>query len=77
MAKTTRPRTTTPRTPKATTSAAAPEKKNGHASGDLEASIRARAYELYEQRGRQDGFAWDDWLQAELELLAKSQRRTA
>ena len=76
MAKTTRPRTTTPRTPKPTVSAA-PEKKNGHSHGDLENAIRSRAYELYEQRGRKDGFAWDDWLQAESEVLAKSQRRTA
>ena len=30
--------------------------------------IAQRAYELYEQRGRQDGFAVQDWLQAEQEL---------
>jgi len=27
-----------------------------------------RAYELYEQRGRQDGYALEDWLQAEREI---------
>lgn len=30
--------------------------------------VRQRAYELYEQRGRQDGFDQQDWLQAEAEL---------
>lgn len=31
--------------------------------------IAARAYELYVQRGRIDGYANDDWLQAEYELM--------
>ena len=30
--------------------------------------IRRRAYELYEQRGRDDGHELDDWLLAESEL---------
>jgi len=30
--------------------------------------IRARAYELYEKRGRLDGYAVEDWLQAEAEI---------
>jgi len=30
----------------------------------LEERIRVRAYELYEQRGKQHGHALDDWLQA-------------
>lgn len=34
----------------------------------LDEQIRARAYELYEQRGRSDGYALDDWLSAEAEL---------
>ena len=34
----------------------------------LESAIRARAYELYEKRGRQDGLAQDDWFQAEAEV---------
>jgi len=37
---------------------------------DTAERIRRRAYELYEQRGRVDGFASDDWLQAECEILA-------
>jgi Protein of unknown function (DUF2934) len=36
---------------------------------DIEERIRRRAYALYEERGRVDGFALDDWLQAEAELL--------
>jgi Protein of unknown function (DUF2934) len=36
---------------------------------DTDESIRRRAYELYEQRGRIEGFALDDWLQAEREIL--------
>ena len=27
--------------------------------------VEKKAYELYEQRGRQDGRDWDDWLEAE------------
>jgi hypothetical protein len=38
-------------------------------SGDIENRIRDRAYQLYEQRGSVDGFALDDWFQAEAEIL--------
>ena len=31
--------------------------------------IAARAYELYVQRGRVEGYEEDDWLQAEYELM--------
>jgi hypothetical protein len=31
----------------------------------LEEEIRRRAYELYEARGCQEGYALDDWLRAE------------
>lgn len=44
-------------------------------NGDLEAAIRARAYELYEKRGRQDGLHDEDWLQAEREILAQQQQQ--
>ena len=37
----------------------------------LDEHIRLRAYELYEQRGRQDGHALDDWLQAEADVGKK------
>jgi hypothetical protein len=33
--------------------------------------IRLRAYELYEQRGRQEGRHEDDWTRAEVEIMAK------
>ena len=33
-----------------------------------EESIRVRAYQLYEARGREPGHEWDDWLQAEREI---------
>ena len=36
--------------------------------GELQDQIRSRAYQLYEQRGRDDGHSLDDWLQAEAEL---------
>jgi DUF2934 family protein len=38
---------------------------------DAEEEIRLRAYQLYEERGRIDGHALDDWLQAEAEILRK------
>ena len=41
-------------------------------SFDLQDQIRALAYEIYEQRGRHDGFAEQDWLAAEAEILAKA-----
>ncbi len=37
--------------------------------------IRRHAFELYEQRGRVDGFALDDWLQAEREILGAQKQR--
>jgi DUF2934 family protein len=42
---------------------------------DIKESIRRRAYELYEQRGRVEGFALDDWLQAEREILGAQKQR--
>ncbi len=37
----------------------------------LEEEISLRAYELYEERGREDGRDLDDWLQAEEEITKK------
>jgi len=42
---------------------------------DLAEQIAKRAYELYEQRGRQDGFADQDWEQAEREIWKKGQQK--
>ena len=45
-------------------------------SGDkrIEEEIRIRAYELFEQRGRLEGFHDQDWARAEAEVLAKYRR---
>ena len=34
-----------------------------------EDTIRKRAFDIYEQRGKQDGQELDDWLEAEREVL--------
>lgn len=39
---------------------------------NLEEQIRYRAYELYENRGREDGHDVEDWLQAEAEVSGKA-----
>jgi hypothetical protein len=44
---------------------------------DAKEKIRVRAYELYEQRGKRDGHALDDWLQAEAELTKRKSLRAA
>ena len=52
---------------------------------NVEEKIRLRAYQLYEERGKVEGHALDDWLQAQAEILGakkhgskskRSQRRT-
>jgi len=35
---------------------------------ELQDQVRVRAFQLYEQRGRDEGHSLDDWLQAEAEL---------
>jgi hypothetical protein len=37
---------------------------------DFQEKIRARAYELFEQRGYEPGHELDDWLQAKAEVEA-------
>jgi len=44
-------------------------------SSDIEERIRRRAYDLYEQHGRVDGLALDDWLQAEREIVGAQKQR--
>jgi hypothetical protein len=39
--------------------------------------IRARAHELYEQRGREEGHDVEDWLQAEAEVTKQQKQQTA
>jgi len=41
----------------------------------LQTVIRRRAYELYEERGREEGHAMDDWLRAEAEILGTRLRK--
>jgi hypothetical protein len=43
---------------------------------DLREQVRRRAFELYEQRGREEGHELDDWLQAESEIV-KQQAKAA
>jgi Protein of unknown function (DUF2934) len=38
---------------------------------DTQEQVRCRAFEIYEQRGREDGHDLDDWLQAEAELVSQ------
>lgn len=40
----------------------------------IEEEIRHRAYQFYEERGRQDGLDHEDWARAETEILAKYQK---
>jgi hypothetical protein len=40
-----------------------------------DSAVQARAYELYELRGRVDGHAEQDWHQAELDLRAGPQTK--
>ena len=42
-----------------------------------EEEIRRRAYELYEERGREAGHELDDWLQAEAEITARADQAAA
>ncbi len=42
---------------------------------NLEEVIRVRAYQLFEERGRQHGHAQEDWLRAEQEVLRQSSGR--
>jgi hypothetical protein len=44
------------------------------ADARIEEEIRIRAYELFEQRGRHEGFHDEDWARAEAEVLAKYRR---
>jgi len=55
---------------------AAPENTSAtQAYPEIEEEIRQRAYELYEQRGRQDGLQEEDWARAEAEILSRNQRQ--
>jgi hypothetical protein len=40
-------------------------------SDDFRARVAAQAYSFYEQRGYQDGYDLEDWLEAERSILTK------
>lgn len=44
---------------------------------DPESQIRQRAFELYQERGGEDGHEVDDWLRAEEEITQKKVRPIA
>jgi hypothetical protein len=44
---------------------------------NVEETVRTRAYELYEERGREDGRELEDWLRAEEEVTKRKIRTTA
>ena len=48
-----------------------------NAQPSIEEYIRRRAYELYLERGGQEGFAEADWLRAESEVRQQSKQRSA
>jgi hypothetical protein len=39
-----------------------------------EDEVRRRAYELYEERGGEQGHDWDDWFRAEQEVRSAKDR---
>jgi hypothetical protein len=43
----------------------------------VEEQIRQRAYQLYEQRGKEDGRDVEDWLRAEEEVAQKTRGTAA
>ena len=54
-----------------------PQRKKNSSTVDLEAEIRRRAFELYEERGRIPGHEDEDWLAAEREVRARYSRQSA
>ena len=76
MSPSTMPRTTTRKTV-AAKKPAANGNKTSNGAPDLNELIRQRAYELYLERGSEDGHAAEDWLRAEAEVRGQSKERTA
>ena len=83
MSKETTVNRATPAKPAAKSHAGSGSKKTDPAE---QAALRAEvhqgrvarcAYELYEQRGRQEGRALEDWLNAELQLLGRALQNQA
>jgi len=53
------------------TSSSHPSTSHPESQALTEELVRQRAYQLYEERGREDGHDLDDWLRAEAEMLGK------
>jgi Protein of unknown function (DUF2934) len=71
-----RTKETKPRAPVSTPAqSAAPTASRTHAPlspcEDLHVLIAKRAYELYNERGYRHGYALDDWLEAEREVISQ------
>ncbi|MGH8246805.1 MAG: DUF2934 domain-containing protein [Gammaproteobacteria bacterium] len=47
------------------------------ASSELREEIRRRAYQYYEERGREEGRAEEDWLRAEAEVVSRNKANAA
>lgn len=47
-------------------------KNEGYTQVELQARVRLRAYEIYQQRDRVDGHALDDWAQARQKSCSQS-----
>jgi hypothetical protein len=78
MSKETTVNRATPAKPATTSHAGAGSEEAGTAEqtarrvGLHQGLVAERAYELYEQRGRQEGRALEDWLNAESQLLGRA-----
>ena len=73
---TTRGRATEVKTQRTTPAPVKSEDQTGPTPEQLE-QIRARAYELFEQRGGEPGHDMEDWLQAEAEVTQQRAKTKA
>ena len=48
-----------------------------HEADALDAQVRQRAHAIYLERGGQDGFDMDDWLQAEREIRGAQEKEVS
>jgi len=60
---------------KRTTSVSDAEPATSEQPPDMTDQVRARAYELYDLRGREDGHDLEDWLLAESQLIQEPQAK--
>ena len=49
-------------------------RKETNSTVEIDERIRQRAFELFQLRGCQNGHDFDDWMQAEAEVLGKPQK---